>query len=68
MGQGQPVAQGTGAAAPVRPRKRGHSRVSAAVPGRRAQCRLLCAVASIPCQLYFPDFRFEPPRLTESSL
>ena len=53
-------------AALVWPRKHGQGHVFAALPGRRAQRRLLRAVASVPCQLDLLNFGFNLPNLTES--
>ena len=47
-------------AAPVWPRKRGPGRVSLAVPGRRAQSRLLRTARLSPCQLHVPVSDFGP--------
>ena len=66
---GQTLAQITGAAAPVRSRKRGHSQrghshVSAALLEPRARRFLSRAVASVPCRLQVPVSGFGPLVLT----
>ena len=63
---GQPLAQSTGAIAPVRQLKRGLGRENAAQPGRHTPGNLLRAVSSVPCQLDLLNFGFDLHGLAES--
>ena len=58
--RGQPLAQSTGAATHVGPRKRSQSLVSTAVPEQCAHRRLLNATRLSPCRLHVPVSGFGP--------
>ena len=62
--RGQTLAQSTGAAAPVRPRKCGHSCIFAALLEPRARRFLPRTVPSVPYQLQVPVSNFDPLDLT----